>query len=77
MDEILAAIDAEIGRLQQVRSLLASVDESTAYRTPHKATVAADAAPRKRARRKMSKEARKRMAEAQRKRWAATKAAKK
>jgi hypothetical protein len=59
---LLAAIDGEISRLQQVRQLLSNSSGSTVTKPQ---------------RRTMSEEARKRIAEAQRKRWAAAKTAKK
>jgi len=66
--KILAEIDAEIARMQQVRALLSS------NATPLKTT----AAPRPtRKRRKMRKAARKRIADAQKARWAKLKATKK
>ena len=70
---ILAAIDAEIARLQEARSLLGA---------PHKASrrTAKKAAKKvlgsTTGKRTLSPEARFRIAEAQRKRWAATKRAK-
>jgi hypothetical protein len=69
-DSIVAAIDAELGRLQQARALLSGISTASDGKTP---------APTKktpRRRRRMSPEARKRIADAQRKRWAAVKAAK-
>lgn len=82
--DILAAIDAEISRLQKVRSLLA---DSSVNRTPRKAAivavtpdtaaVTADAAPKRRGKRKMSAAARKRIAEAQKARWAKVRATEK
>ena len=63
MKSIIDAIDAEIGKLQEVRALL-SVGASTA---------AKDNAPARktaRRRRRLSPEARKRIADAQKKRWA-------
>lgn len=62
IDTILASIDAEIARLQQVRALLSSDGTRKA------------AAP-VRKRRKLSAAARKKIADAQRKRWAAQKKA--
>lgn len=73
MDKILAAIDAEISRLQKVRSLLGGV---TTNQRGRKVAVKT-AAPKKRAKRAMSAAARKRIAKAQRKRWARVNAAKK
>jgi hypothetical protein len=67
--DIIASIDQEIARLQQVRAIL-SDGTSTQARNAH--------AGMKRARKKrtLSPEARKRIAEAQRKRWAAQKSGK-
>ncbi|KAA6459557.1 hypothetical protein DYQ86_15650 [Acidobacteria bacterium AB60] len=59
-DSILASIDAEIARLQNVRDLLAKTTMGKG--APDAST------PRKR--RKLSPAARERIAEAQRKRWA-------
>jgi hypothetical protein len=72
-ESIVALIDAEIAKLTQVRSLLASTGKVAAKVTDH---IAKKAAPAKKAkkRRKLSPEARKRIADAQRKRWAAQKA---
>ena len=67
-NSIIAAIDAEIGKLQEVRALLSSVNNATPV------TKAAPA--EKSVRRKLSPTARRRIAEAQKKRWAAAKAAK-
>lgn len=63
---IINQIDSEISRLTQARALLANLGKT-----------ATKAAPKKRARRKLSAEARKRIADAQRKRWALVKAKKK
>jgi hypothetical protein len=62
VNDILASIDEEISRLQQVRALL----------TGKPAKVHQPVATKKR--RKLSAAARKRIADAQRKRWAAQKA---
>jgi hypothetical protein len=70
IDSILAQLDAEIARLTQVRSLLASSGKVTAKITVRKNS----SAPVKRKKRVLSAEARKRIADAQRKRWAAQKA---
>lgn len=72
IDSILAQIDSEIARLNQVRALLSSagrVSTTSAAGRTH-------AAPAKKARKKhvLSPEARKRIADAQRKRWAAQRA---
>jgi hypothetical protein len=78
-DSILAQIDAEIARLTQVRSLLAStgkvsvkVTERITKQTARKTKAAPVAKAKKR--RVLSPEARQRIADAQRKRWAAQKA---
>jgi len=63
---IIAAIDAEIARLQQARALLADAETTTATRAK-----GAPAAPKRAAKRVLSPKARKRIAEGQRKRWAA------
>lgn len=69
-DSILAQIDAEIARLTQVRSLLATAGN---IGTP--TAVKGKRGPgRPRKKRTLSAEARKRIADAQRKRWAAQKA---
>ena len=65
IESILAELDNEISRLQQVRSLLT---ENRAKKPAAKVT--------KKREWKMSIEARKKIAEAQRKRWAKQKAAK-
>lgn len=70
IDSIVAQIDAEIARLTQVRSLLASTGGVTA----RIAAVKGKAVGRPRKKRVLSAEARKRIADAQRKRWAAQKA---
>ena len=68
-DSIVAEIDAEIAKLQQVRALLANTGKAMklAERNTGKA----------RKPRVLSPEARKRIADAQKKRWAAARAAKK
>ena len=66
---IIDAIDAEIGKLQEVRALL-SVGAAIAAKGK------APAGKTTRRRRRLSPEARKRIADAQKKRWAAVKAAK-
>jgi len=71
IDSILAQIDAEIARLTQVRSLLASTGGLS---TKFTAANAKNKAGRPRKKRVLSPEARKRIADAQRKRWAAQKA---
>jgi hypothetical protein len=72
IENILAQLDSEIARLQQARSLLATMG-TAANTTRRKATkAAAKTKPRKK--RVLSAEARKRIADAQRKRWAAQRA---
>jgi len=69
---ILSAIDAEIARLQQARSLLAepgTASRRTVKKAAKKALVA------KTRKRTLSPEARAKIAAAQRKRWAAAKRA--
>ena len=68
-DTLLAAIDAEIKRLQEARTLLAGVATSGAKSTFAKNTRGG------RKRWTLSAEGRARIAEAQRKRWAAKKGA--
>ena len=72
IDSILAQIDAEIARLQQVRSLLASTGK-VAKKVTERATKKAPAKAKAKKSRVLSPEARKRIADAQRKRWAAQK----
>lgn len=67
-ESIINQIDAEIGRLREVRAFLSG----------DKVAVKKSVAPAKKAKRRrrtMSPEARKRIADAQRKRWAAVKRA--
>jgi hypothetical protein len=74
-EQILAAIDAEVARLQEVRALLSgTVTSKRIGRPPGPAT---KAAPAKRATKKrvLSAEARAKIGEAQRKRWAKSKKA--
>jgi len=71
IDSILAQLDAEIARLTQVRSLLASSAKSASKFSLPKA---GKKAATRRKKRVLSAEARKRIADAQRKRWAAQKA---
>jgi hypothetical protein len=59
---ILAQIDVEIGRLQQVRAILTGTGTND-----HKNKIAAKSAPKKR---QLSPEARARIAAAQKARWA-------
>ena len=74
LNEIVAALDDEISRLQKVRGLLAG----TKGNVTHAATsfaYGANQAKNPRKKRHMSAEARERIAAAQRKRWAAQKKA--
>ena len=71
--EIVAALDDEISRLQQVRSLLTDTKGGVTHAATSFAFGANQAKPRKR--RHLSAEARERIAAAQRKRWAAQKKA--
>ena len=68
-ESIIAAIDAEIDRLEKVKALLASSD---GMKRPTRKKRAA----KKAAKRVLSPEARKRIADAQKRRWAAVKKAK-
>jgi hypothetical protein len=73
IDSIVALIDAEIARLNQVRTLLAnSTNIGSRLTLPKAAKATAKGKARKK--RVLSPEARKRIADAQRKRWAAQKA---
>jgi hypothetical protein len=74
MDEnsIIAALDAEIERLNQARALLSKSDNTTVGVIQVRASK-----PRRAAKRVLSPEARKRIADAQRKRWAKVKKSKK
>lgn len=69
INEIVAALDDEISRLEQVRSLLAGTKGSVTHPSTSFAFGANQDRPRKR--RHLSAEARERIAAAQRKRWAA------
>jgi hypothetical protein len=73
IDSVIAQIDAEIARLNQVRSLLASAGKTsiTGHNGRGRKASAKTGTRRKRV---LSPEARKRIADAQRKRWAAQKA---
>ena len=73
IDSVIAQIDAEIARLTQVRSLLASSTGSTTVTARGSKAKKAPAKTATRRKRTLSPEARKRIAEAQRKRWAAQK----
>lgn len=69
VSEILAEIDKEIARLQQVRSLLAGEATGAKRGRPKKiATITAVKAPAKK--RKLTPEGRKRIADAMKRRWA-------
>jgi hypothetical protein len=69
--EIVATLDAEIARLQQVRVLLAGSSASKRRGRPTASTIPFKPIEK----RTISAAGRKRIAEAQRKRWAAQKAA--
>ncbi|MFP5237668.1 MAG: hypothetical protein ACLGSD_17370 [Acidobacteriota bacterium] len=69
-DTLVAAIDAELERLQQARKLLT-------YAEPARKAFRAKKTAAGRKRRKLSAEGRARIAEAQRKRWAEKKSARK
>jgi hypothetical protein len=71
IDSIIALVDAEIARLTQVRTLLASTGGVSGKITVTKGKVSVGKARKKRV---LSAEARKRIADAQRKRWAAQRA---
>ena len=73
INEIVAALDDEISRLQQVRSLLAGTKSTVTHATTLFAFGANQGKTRKR--RKLSAEARARISAAQKKRWAAQKKA--
>jgi hypothetical protein len=73
IDSIVAQIDAEIARLNQVRTLLTGIGKAPVKVTVPKAKNVP--AKRKAAKKRvLSAEARKKIADAQRKRWAAQKA---
>lgn len=73
IDSILAQIDAEIARLTQARTLLATLG-TAAVAAPESKSTKSPAKAKRRKKRVLSPEARKRIADAQRKRWAAQKA---
>jgi len=73
IDSILAQIDAEIARLMQARSLLATLGTG-AVAVAEPTTAKAVAKAKRKKKRVLSPEARKRIADAQRKRWAAQRA---
>lgn len=72
-EDILAAIDAEIAKLQQARALLAGAAalERRGPGRPKKAATTATRKPSKK--RKLSAEAREKIRQAQLKRWSAAK----
>jgi hypothetical protein len=70
IESILAQLDAEIARLTQVRTLLASSGTASASLTGTRRAKAT----KTRKKRVLSADARKRIADAQRRRWAAQKA---
>jgi hypothetical protein len=70
-ESIVAEIDAEIVKLQQVRALMASTGKAVKLAERTAAKVG-----KVRKQRVLSPEARKRIADAQRKRWAAVRAGK-
>jgi len=74
-DELLSYIDAEIARLQKVKSLLSGTTITKATRGPNKAHVVQT--PIKIKKRTISAEGRLRIAAAQKARWARAKKAKK
>lgn len=71
-DSILAAIDAEITKLQQVRSLIADT-QAIANHSVGRPKGSKSAAKKSAKKRVLSPEARARIAAAQKKRWAAAK----
>ena len=71
IESIVAEIDAEIARLNQVRSLLAGTRTISTSVPKNKSSKASAKTKKKRV---LSADARKRIADAQRKRWAAQKA---
>jgi hypothetical protein len=70
IESIISAIDAEIAKLEQVRSLLTIDGKRNPVATPKAAAKVSVVQPKKRV---MSPEARKRIGDALRKRWAGTK----
>ncbi len=72
-NEILSQIDAEIARLQQVKTILSGTTTARAKRGPNKARVVPTPITAKR--RKISPEGRARIAAAQKARWAKSKKA--
>ncbi len=71
-DKILAAIDAEIARLRQVREVLLEI-EGAKPPAKQKSTQGENSPAKGKKSRVLSPEARKRIADAQRKRWIAAK----
>jgi hypothetical protein len=74
-NEIITQLDAEIARLQQVKSILSSTTTATAKRGPNKSKVVPIASIVKK--HTMSAEGRAKIAAAQKARWAKVKKAKK
>jgi hypothetical protein len=76
---ILAAIDAEISRLKQVKALLSSAGSAAIKRKPGRpanpTSVVVPIVLKRKKRKKLSSEARERIRQAQIKRWAAVKQA--
>jgi hypothetical protein len=72
IESIISAINAEIAKLEQVRSLLTIDGKHNPAATKKAATIVSVTQPKKRV---MSPEARRRIGEAQRKRWESTKKA--
>lgn len=75
-ESIIAQIDAEIARLEQVRALLASTGKVAQLVNQRKAGKVAKVKETAKKARVLSPEARKRIADAQRKRWAVQKSKK-
>ncbi len=71
--KILAAIDEQIARLQQIKDLLSGHDDGSGLVKSHASHEAGNGVVARK--RVLSLEARKRIADAQRKRWAAQKKA--
>lgn len=73
LNEIVAALDDEISRLQQVRSLLTGANRNVTQKATSFSFGANEKAPRRK--RHLSAEARASISAAQKKRWAAQKKA--
>lgn len=73
LEKIVAEIDAEIARLNQVKILLTASTTPTKRRPGRPAGTTPAVAPKKSKRRTMSAEAKEKIRQAQLKRWAATK----